>query len=257
MDMKWLFPAGILIAIYLGTSYWVFADVLRLPRTLRLSADEVRRDLQGAGAFGWLLNCLTLWFVAFPTYLVRRGALIRAHRPAWERFNKRVTESGLPAHLRTQALVNGLYLALVAVLPVLLVPQAGTWTPVFLWSASAWSGWALVACGVLVLAALAVEAGLTGPARMRVARAMMPGLPLLGFAAVTAILGIADLQHVLAVAGPGRTPGVYAWTLAFWMVPAVAAVNMATEAFVPGLTTVFTAVRALWPGQPRRRARAR
>jgi len=252
--MQWMLLIGVLLAVYLGTSYWVFTDVLRLPGTLRLDADEVRRDLGGSGAFGWLLNCLSLWLVAFPTYLVRRGALIRAHRSEWERYNRRITEAGLPAHLRSQALINGVYLGLVAVLPELLVPHAGTWMPVFLWSAPAWTGWALVFCGVLVVAALTVEVSLSGPVRMRVARAMLPGLALLVFAVLVAILAIAQLGHILAVAGPVRAPGVYAAALGFWMIPAVAAVNMATEAFVPGLTTVFTVIRSLGSAGRARRA---
>ena len=77
-----------------------------------------------------------------------------------------------------------------------------------------------------------------------------------------AVLGIAHLQHALhaasalAAGSPGTLLIARGWILLFWMVPAVAAVNMATEAFAPGLTALFSAVRAIWKDDPQPRAQA-
>lgn len=252
--MNQIVLAGIAIAIYLGTSYWVFADVLRLPRILQMHVAMVHRDLGGAGAFGWLGGCLLLWPIAFPRYLVYRGALIRSHRAQYEAFHREVTDGGLPFYLRRQALINGLYLVAVGFIPQMLLYKAGGTSAAFLCQTGAWAGWALFVSGLVVLAVLAVERSVPGTARRRMARALMPGFPLLVFSLVTAVFAIAHLDHLLAVAGDRAVPGAGSWApaatdgwiLLLWMVPGVAVVNMATEAFAPGLTAVFSSIRAIW-----------
>ena len=257
MDVKWVITAGVIIAIYMGTSYWVFTDVMRLPRMLQLHSSEVHRDLAGTGALGWLVGCLLLWLVAFPSYLVYRGILIRSHQLRYYAFHKAVTEAGLSTYLRRQALINGLYLVAVAFIPQILWSHAQQTSVAFLYETGAWAGWALFACGLLVLAILAAERSVSGSVRMRMAIALMPGLPLLVFSVLVAIFAIAHLEHILVVAEgliapDGDTPGMwasfvtYGWVLLFWMFPAVAVVNLATEAFVPGLTAVFSSIRAIW-----------
>lgn len=254
MDMNQIVLAGIAIAIYLGTSYWVFADVLRLPRMLQTHVAVVHRDLGGAGAFGWLGGCLVLWPIAFPRYLCYRGALIREHRVEYDAFHRQVTEGGLPFYLRRQALINGLYLVLVAFIPQMLLYKAQGTSVAFLCETGAWAGWALFVSGLVVLAVLAVERSIPGEARRRMAMALMPGFPLLVFSVLTAIFAIAHLGHLLAVArgqllpaaGPWVSTATYGWILLLWMVPAVAVVNMVTEAFAPGLTAVFSSIRAIW-----------
>ncbi len=257
MDVKWGIAVGVIIAIYMGTSYWVFTDVLRLPRMLQLHSSEVHRDLAGMGALGWLVGCLLLWLVAFPSYLVYRGILIHSHQLRYYAFHKAVTEAGLSTYLRRQALINGLYLVAVAFIPQILWSHAQQTSVAFLYETGAWAGWALFACGLLVLAILAAERSVSGLVRKRMAIALMPGLPLLVFSILVAIFAIAHLEHILIVAEgliapSGGSPGMwasfvtYGWILLFWMFPAVAVVNMATEAFAPGLTAVFSAIRSIW-----------
>lgn len=267
MDMKEVFVAGLFLALYMGTSYWVFTDVLRLPRMLRMHKAEVHRDLAGTGAFGWFIGCLVMWPLAFPAYLIHRGGLIRANRLRYYAFHSAVTETGLPICLRRQALINGLYLAAVIFLPqVVWGGSAGT-SVTFLYASGGWAGWLLFIAGLLVLAILAAERGVAGPVRQRMAQMLMPGFPLLVFSVLVAIFVSLHLQHLLAYAdhqalGVGGFDGVwqalvtYGWVLLFWMVPAVAVVNMLTEAFAPGLAAIFTSIRAIWRDDQSRSAKA-
>jgi hypothetical protein len=257
MDTKEVFVAGILLALYMGTTYWVFTDVLRLPRMLEMHKAEVHRDLAGTGAFGWLVGCLVMWPLAFPAYLIYRGGLIRDNRLRYDTFHSSVTETGLPAYLRRQALINGLYLVAVAFLPQVVWSVAAATNVSFLYATGGWAGWLLFIAGLMVLGILAVERGVPGPVRKRMARALMPGFPLLVFSVLGAIFASMHLHYLLAyanhaAAAVGGFDGVwqafvtYGWILLFWMVPAVAVVNMVTEAFAPGLAAIFTAMRAIW-----------
>lgn len=266
MDTKEVFVAGLLLALYMGTSYWVFTDVLRLPRMLQMHKAEVHRDLAGTGAFGWLVGCLVMWPLAFPAYLIYRGGLVRENRLRYDAFHSSVTDTGLPAYLRRQALINGLYLASVVCLPQLVWSNALGTHVSFLYASGGWAGWLLFIAGILVLGILAVERGVPGPVRKRMARALMPGFPLLGFSVLGAIFASMHLQHLLAyanrtVAAVGGFDGVwlalvtYGWILLFWMVPAVAVVNMIAEAFAPGLAAMFTALRAIWRDDQSRSAK--
>lgn len=257
MNTEDVFVIGILLAFYMGTSYWVFTDVIRLPRMLEMHKAEVHRDLAGTGALGWLVGCVVMWPLAFPAYLLYRGGLIRANRLRYDAFHKFVTETGLPAYMRRQALINGVYLTAVIFLPQLVWHNIAGASIIFLFVSGGWAGWVLFSAGLIVLMTLAVERGVSGAFRKRMAQALMPGFPLLVFSVIVAIFVAMHLQHLLAYAdhkavAAGGFTGVYemlttyGWVLLFWMVPAVAVVNMLTEAFAPGLAAIFSAVRAIW-----------
>ena len=265
MDTQEVFVIGLLLAFYMGTSYWVFTDVLRLPSMLQMHKAEVHRDLAGTGALGWLIGCMVMWPLALPAYLIYRGGLIRQNRLRYDAFHRAVTETGLPIYMRRQALINGFYLVTVIFLPqVVWVHAAGT-QMTFLYGVGGWTGWVLFIAGLLVLGVLAIERGVSGSLRKRMAEALMPGFPLLVFSVLSAIFVSMHLHHLLdfanheaATAGGfgsvGQRLTTYGWTLVFWMVPAVAVVNMVTEAFAPGLADIFNAVRAIWKDDKSRSA---
>ena len=266
MSTENVFVIGILLAFYMGTSYWVFTDVMRLPRMLQLHKAEVHRDLAGTGALGWLLGCMVMWPLAFPAYLIFRGGLIRENRLRYGAFHSLVTETGLPAYMRRQALINGLYLTAVIFLPQVVWTTTTGDNPTFLFASGGWAGWVLFAAGLLVLSILAVERSLSGAVRKRMAQALMPGFPLLVFSVIVAIFASMHLRYLLAytnhiAASAGGFNGVYqelatyGWILLFWMVPAVAAVNMVTEAFAPGLAAIFSSIRAIWKDDQSRSAK--
>lgn len=267
MNTEDVFVIGILLAFYMGTSYWVFTDVIRLPRMLQMHKAEVHRDLAGTGALGWLIGCLIMWPLAFPAYLIYRGGLIRANRLRYDAFHNFVTETGLPAYMRRQALINGFYLAAVIFLPQIVWPNAAGAKVAFLVASGGWTGWVLFTAGLLVLMTLAVERGVSGAFRKRMASALMPGFPLLVFSVLVAIFVTMHLQHLLAYAdheavaaggftGVNQMLAIYGWILLFWMVPAVAVVNMLTEAFAPGVAAIFSAMRAIWKDDQSRSAKA-
>jgi hypothetical protein len=59
--------------IVLATSVWVFVDA----RTMGVSKGQIK-GFFNMGPTGWFLSCLLCWIVAFPAYLVKRGAYKRA-----------------------------------------------------------------------------------------------------------------------------------------------------------------------------------
>lgn len=267
MNTEDVFVVGLLLAFYMGTSYWAFTDVLRLPRMLQMHKAEVHRDMAGTGALGWLLGCLVMWPLAFPAYLIFRGGLIRANRLRYDAFHRLVTDTGLPAYMRRQALINGLYLTAIIFLPQVVWGSATDYKLIFLFASGGWAGWVLFVAGLVVLTTLAIERGLSGEVRERMAKALMPGFPLLVFSVVTAVFVSMHLQHLLAYASHKAAAGggfngvyqeltAYGWILLFWMVPAVAVVNMVTEAFAPGLAAIFSSIRAIWKDDKSRSAKA-
>lgn len=262
MGVREVFVLGLVLALYMGTSYWVFTDVLRLPRMLNLHPAEVKRDIAGTGAIGWLVGCLVVWPLALPSYLIYRGALIRTHRMRYDAFHRMITDKGLSAYLRRQALINGIYLVAVAFIPQMIWWTHGTGRAVaFLFDTGAWAGWALFGSGLVILAVLATERGLSAPLRRRMAQALMPGFPLLIFSIIVAVFAADHLSHILGLisAHQGASQDAsgfwsllitYGWALLLWMVPAVAVVNMITEAFAPGVASVVQAIRAIWREEP-------
>ena len=55
----------LILVIVIGTSIWVLFDAQKI---------GIKRKKGDAGAFLWFLFCLLFWIVAFPLYLIRRGA---------------------------------------------------------------------------------------------------------------------------------------------------------------------------------------
>lgn len=267
MGVREVFIVGIVLALYMGTSYWVFTDVLRLPRMLNMHPAEVHRDIAGTGAIGWLVGCLLVWPLALPSYIIYRGSLIRAHRMRYDAFHRMVTDKGLSAYLRRQALINGIYLVAVAFIPqIIWWTQAGAHPVALLYETGAWAGWAMFVSGLLILAVLATERGMSGALRKRMAEVLMPGFPLLIFSVVVAVFAVNHLSHILDLisahqGASGDATGfwnliiTYGLALLFWMVPAVAVVNMITEAFVPGIAAVVQAIRAIWREESTRSAK--
>lgn len=59
--------------VVLVTSVWVLVD----SRTIGVAKGQIK-GFFNMGPTGWFLSCLLCWIVAFPAYLVKRGAYKRA-----------------------------------------------------------------------------------------------------------------------------------------------------------------------------------
>ena len=63
------------LAIVIGSSIWVFNDAKKIGVT--------KGQLPGIADLspgGWLVACLGLWIISFPTYILKRGALLKANQ---------------------------------------------------------------------------------------------------------------------------------------------------------------------------------
>ncbi len=66
----------LILVIVIATSVWVAFDA----RSIGVRKGKIE-GFFNMGAAGWFFSCLLLWVVAFPAYLVKRGAYRAANAP--------------------------------------------------------------------------------------------------------------------------------------------------------------------------------
>ncbi len=69
--MEYVFPLGSSLLV-LTTSVWVALDA----RKHRIPTYGDTYNIN-TGAFCWFLGCILIWIIAFPSYLIRRAAVLR------------------------------------------------------------------------------------------------------------------------------------------------------------------------------------